>query len=130
MKPENNKSEIRILRGWIKFNLSLKGLTLKDLGEKYNCTSLCIVFHRPFPRAEKIIADTLNLEPQTLWPDRYDSTGRPNRRNTWYDRKRGGWKPKRITKRASVKENLKNKKREIINGAIDKERVFREGTNF
>ncbi len=35
---------------------------------------------RPFPKAEKIIADALGLEPKSIWPTRYDDNGNPNRR--------------------------------------------------
>ncbi|AVP97942.1 hypothetical protein C7S18_12345 [Ahniella affigens] len=35
---------------------------------------------RPFPKAEGIIANALNLQPQVIWPSRYDTSGAPNRR--------------------------------------------------
>jgi len=35
---------------------------------------------RPFPKAEKIIADALGLAPKAIWPTRYDDNGIPNRR--------------------------------------------------
>ncbi|HBR97128.1 MAG TPA: hypothetical protein DD979_07095 [Gammaproteobacteria bacterium] len=35
---------------------------------------------KPYPRAEKIIAQTLGLTPQILFPERYDSDGLPNRK--------------------------------------------------
>jgi lambda repressor-like predicted transcriptional regulator len=82
---DNSKSNIRALRGWVKFNLSLKGFTLTDLAKKFHC-DLPVVFHRPFPRAERIIADALDCEPWELWPERYGEDHKPNRRNRWYDR--------------------------------------------
>lgn len=35
---------------------------------------------RPFPKAERIIARAIGIEPQELWPTRYDDSGQPNRR--------------------------------------------------
>jgi Ner family transcriptional regulator len=95
MEPDK-KIKIRELRAWVTFRLKLKGLTIGDLSKKYNC-DLPTVFFRPFPKAEKIIADALDLLPQELWPWRYDENGKPNRR-------RG--RRKNITKNTEVKENL------------------------
>jgi len=104
------------LRGLFKFTLSAQGLTISDLARVYGMTgpSLCNAFYVPFPKAEHIIADALNLQPQELWPSRYDSAGRPNRRNRWYDRGRGGWKPK--TKNITDKIEVKGK---ILDGVSD-----------
>jgi len=35
---------------------------------------------RPFPKAERIIADALGIDPKDIWPTRYDAHGNPNRR--------------------------------------------------
>lgn len=42
-------------------------------------TALANALHRPYPKAERIIATTLNLEPQQIWPSRYDADGETNR---------------------------------------------------
>jgi len=34
----------------------------------------------PYPRAERLIANTLDLRPEHIWPERYDHDGQPNRR--------------------------------------------------
>lgn len=34
---------------------------------------------KPYPKAERIIAETLGVTPQTIWPTRYDENGVPNR---------------------------------------------------
>ncbi|MFZ4214118.1 helix-turn-helix domain-containing protein [Pantoea endophytica] len=34
-------------------------------------SSLSNVFYRPWPRAERIIADFLNKHPAEIWPERY-----------------------------------------------------------
>lgn len=35
---------------------------------------------RPYPRAERIIADALGVAPSTIWPSRYNPDGSPRRR--------------------------------------------------
>lgn len=42
-------------------------------------TALANALHRPYPKAERIIAATLELEPQQIWPSRYDANGETNR---------------------------------------------------
>jgi len=90
------KSTIRAFCGWVRLNLSLSGKNLEDLAKENGIKgkSLGTVFHRPYPRAERIIADALGLRPQDLWPERYGKNGKPNRPNLWYQRKSGAWKPK------------------------------------
>ncbi len=97
MKKDQPK-ESKKLRGLFKFTLSTQGLTISELAKMHGMTGpcLCNVFYVPFPKAEKIVADALNLQPWDLWPERYDSAGRPNRKNAWYRRKDGTWKPKNI----------------------------------
>jgi len=97
------------LRGLLKFTLSAQGLTISDLARVYGITgsSLCNAFYVPFPKAERIIADALNLQPWDLWPERYEN-GKPNRPNLWYQRKSGGWKSKakNITNKIEVKGKI------------------------
>ena len=49
------------------------------VASKNGVTRHCLyqVFRRTYPRMEKIIANTLGLHPQQIWPDRYDEYGRP-----------------------------------------------------
>jgi Ner family transcriptional regulator len=86
---KNKLSNSRKFRWLLKSALSTRSLSIDGLGRMHGMTgpSLCIAFYRPFPKAERIIADVLNLEPWDLWPERY-SDGKPNRRNRWYDRGR------------------------------------------
>ena len=92
------------LRGLLKFSLSTQGLTVSDLASMYGITgpSLFNCFYIPFPKAERIVADALNLQPWDLWPERYTDQ-KPNRFNTWYRRKYGEWKPKNTKKSIGVK---------------------------
>lgn len=88
MKSEPKNS--RTLRGFLKFSLSTKRLSIDDLARMHGMTgsSLCIAFYRPFPKAERIIAEALNLQAWDLWPSRYGPDHLPNRKNRWYDRGR------------------------------------------
>lgn len=45
----------------------------------YAAGSLRIALQRPWPKAEKIIAAALGVEPQDIWPTRYGADGKPNR---------------------------------------------------
>jgi Ner family transcriptional regulator len=58
--------------GWSMRQLSLaNGLAANTLGAAIN---------RPYPKGERIIAKTLGVTPQSIWPSRYDEHGRVNRR--------------------------------------------------
>jgi lambda repressor-like predicted transcriptional regulator len=103
------QKKIISLREWVKFCLHLKGYALKSFAQRHGITAgtVGVVFSRPFPRMEKLIAETLETLPQDLWPERYDKNGKPNRPNLWYRRKDGLWRPKkRITKNSKVKEKI------------------------
>ena len=43
----------------------------------YSHSVLGIAMHRPWPKAEKIIADFLGVTPQAIWPSRYNADGTP-----------------------------------------------------
>ncbi len=53
----------------------------------------------PYPKMERIIADTLGLPPQELWPERYNDDGSTNRRI--------GALPKDASQYSSRKNNVK-----------------------
>jgi len=58
-----------------------KGTTLAQLSRNNGYKSLTTVnqaLFKPWPKAEKIIADCLGLAPQDIWPSRYDER-RPRR---------------------------------------------------
>lgn len=48
-----------------------------ELGVTRSCVRTAL--DRPYPRMEKVLADALGLTPQTLFPERYDALGLPNR---------------------------------------------------
>lgn len=69
-------------RAWIRYQLARKGLTLADLSRKQGLhrNVAAAALSRPYPRMERVIARAIGLSPQTIWPERYDSHGRPNRK--------------------------------------------------
>lgn len=77
-------------RSWIHLNLGLKGFTIRSFAKKHGVKpgTVGVVFSRPYPRMERLIADTIGIPPESIWPDRYGPDGKPNRHNRWYDRGR------------------------------------------
>jgi len=45
-----------------------------------NRSCLAAALHRPYPKAEEIIATALGTKPQVIWPSRYNKDGTTNRR--------------------------------------------------
>lgn len=56
-----------------------RGTSLTRLSRQsgYARNALQMALRRPWPKAEKIIADFLGLSPQTIWPSRYYDDGAP-----------------------------------------------------
>lgn len=66
----------------IKAELAKAGWSFNQLGldAGYRGKSiLADALHRPYPKAERIIAKALGKKPQEIWPSRYDAKGKPNR---------------------------------------------------
>lgn len=53
--------------------LKIRGTNMSALSEAngYTRNGLRNALYRPYPKAEKIIADALGLKPQEIWPSRY-----------------------------------------------------------
>lgn len=66
---------------WIKFQLRAKGTSLAKVARKMNVSISAVlnVKRLPYPRMERAIAKALGLEPNELWPDRWDASGTPQR---------------------------------------------------
>lgn len=66
-------------RAWVIYHLKLKGETLAGLARKagVNRRQTQKALSRPYPRMEAIIADTLGVKVQDLFPDRYPDGARP-----------------------------------------------------
>ncbi|WP_102798761.1 helix-turn-helix domain-containing protein [Bowmanella denitrificans] len=53
------------------------GMSLRKLSESkaLGPGTLQQALHRPYPKAERIIADAIGEQPQTIWPSRYNKSG-------------------------------------------------------
>ncbi len=60
-------------RAWIKYQLEMKGYSLASLGLKHGLSRSCVrqAFVKPYPKMERLIAHTLGLRPEEIWPERY-----------------------------------------------------------
>lgn len=58
----------------IKAALEKSGWTLRRLSinHGYGPTMVVHALRKPYPRAERIIADALGVKPEDIWPSRYD----------------------------------------------------------
>lgn len=71
----------RIHRGWhpedIKAAIRKKGVNVSDLGKDHGLSgsAMRLALWQPVPRADKVIADFLEVPLHALWPDRYDAEG-------------------------------------------------------
>lgn len=61
--------------------LHKQGWSLRQLGLKNGVKNgLGLALHKPYPRAERLIAEVIGVHPMVIWPSRYDASGLPNRR--------------------------------------------------
>lgn len=60
-------------------HLKMRGTSTEQLSRRNGLhpKSLSLALHRPWPKAERIIAKALGVEPQSIWPSRYHSDGTP-----------------------------------------------------
>lgn len=63
--------------------MSLRRLAIDN--EYGHPNSLAQALHRPYPKAERLIATAIGLKPRAIWPSRYEANGKPLR-----DRKGNG----------------------------------------
>lgn len=66
--------QIDIIAALWKRRLSLRRLSRKH---GYSDGSLGVALRRPWPKAERHIADALDTTPQEIWPSRYHADGTP-----------------------------------------------------
>lgn len=66
-------------RADIKAALEKAGWTLRRLSAArgYKPGSLSLVMSRPWPAAERVVADAIGAAPQAIWPSRYRADGTP-----------------------------------------------------
>ena len=69
-------------RAWIIYQLALKDESLASIAREAGVSRQAIwqALVKPYPRAERIIAESLGLTPQALFPERYNGDGLPNRK--------------------------------------------------
>ncbi len=88
MSEINIPKEPSVRREWIKYQLRLKGYSLRQLsieqGVYPNVAAVALI--RTFPKWERIIANRIGVLPQELWPERYDDKGRPINHSSRYPR--------------------------------------------
>ena len=65
----------------IKCALEKRGYTFSRLSRLngYAATSLQMVVHVPWPKAETLVANVIGVTPQEIWPSRYNDDGTPKR---------------------------------------------------
>ncbi|WP_447926916.1 helix-turn-helix domain-containing protein [Vreelandella sp. EE27] len=66
---------------WIKYQIRTRGLTLAEIARRLGVElgTLVAVKRTPYPRMERAIADALELQPATIWPERWNHDGTPCR---------------------------------------------------
>jgi Ner family transcriptional regulator len=61
--------------------LHKRGTSLVRMARQHNpayaATALHIALQRPWPKAERLIADAIGEPPQVIWPSRYHTDGSP-----------------------------------------------------
>lgn len=84
--PTDNLQKKPALKDWhpsdVKAALDKADWSLRQLGFAHGYTgdsSLSEVLRRPWPKAERIVAEAIGTTPQAIWPSRYDAKGVPNR---------------------------------------------------
>lgn len=66
----------------IRAALEKSGWSFNQLSQHhgYTCESaLARAQHRPWPKAERLIADAIGVKPEVIWPSRYNADGTTNR---------------------------------------------------
>jgi len=88
MSELNIPKEPAVRREWIKYQLRLKGYSLRQLAREDGVypNVPAVALTRTFPKWERIIAGKIGVLPQELWPERYDEQGRPINHSTRYPR--------------------------------------------
>lgn len=63
----------------IKAAVEKAGHTLRGLSKKHGLSHAYFgeSLHRPIPKAQAILAETIGLPPQKIWPSRYEKDGTP-----------------------------------------------------
>lgn len=67
---------------YISYQLRLKGLSARRLARQhgYAPNAVAVAIGTPWPKIQRIVADALGVEPQEIWPSRYEADGTPKLR--------------------------------------------------
>lgn len=67
---------------WAIYQFGLRGRSLASVAREVGIKkdTLYVVWSRPYPRMERVLAELLGITPQEMFPDRYDAAGKPARR--------------------------------------------------
>jgi lambda repressor-like predicted transcriptional regulator len=82
--PAQEKSDKAWL--WLKHSLGLRGLTFGIIARDHGKDKACFTRAKkhPLPKAERILANYIGLDPWDIWPERYDAAHNPNRISSRY----------------------------------------------
>ena len=71
---------------WIKQRLAQSDSSFAKLTKLHGVKkqNIAIVKHSPYPKYERLIAESIGLDPWDLWPQRYDAAHNPNRISSRY----------------------------------------------
>lgn len=67
------KKRVNMHRADIIAALKKKGLSLSKLGKEHNLSPYTLknALDKPYPKGEKIIANAIDMKPESIWPERY-----------------------------------------------------------
>ena len=86
-----------------------RGTSLQKMAREheppYANTALTLALRRPWPKAERMIADVIGVPAQQIWPSRYNADGTP--KSGRGERGLGRHKPKHTHARAAVNDQLR-----------------------
>ncbi|MBI2313539.1 MAG: helix-turn-helix domain-containing protein [Betaproteobacteria bacterium] len=84
-----------------------RGTSLHRLSRKHHYATCALknALDRPWPKAERIIAEALGVSPQEIWPSRYHEDGSPKSGRG----ERGLGRYKRKSSSASTPRNVKHR---------------------
>ncbi len=62
---------------WIKFQLRIRGKSMSELARQLGVTRQAVrnALTTSYPKMERVIAQELDLEPEVIWPERYQRRG-------------------------------------------------------
>jgi Ner family transcriptional regulator len=81
----NSSVEKKPAQGWHRADviaaLRKAGWSLRQLSLAHGLSQSALhkAFAGPYPKAERLVAEAIGVQPMEIWPSRYDAKGKPNR---------------------------------------------------